>query len=546
VIFAFGTHSAVALIIAGVVVLCGVALVVTDKLGWPNPRARAWLLILVTSAMVWLGYAGVGFLSGPAVAAAMAVTLGALLLRQRGMWVAIVLALVGTVSIALGMTQGWLPVPDPRDIAMDNPMAWLRTTAVSMLITSVMVLLVLQVVTHLERATRRVRDEVARRREADRARSETAMAAMAAGHLETLGKLVAGVAHDFNNNLTAMLSLSELLVARLKHGSEEHRLAEEIVQSAVGASELTRRLNSYSRRPATKPAVGDLKMVLDAAVTLFEHSTDSSVQVETNYDSRPINIEGHLASLQNAVLNLLINARDAMPSGGTVTITTQPLEKSDAGAVERVRVLIQDTGTGVPDELREQIFTPFFTTKPAGMGTGLGLPGVLATVQSHGGTLGVESEVGKTVFTIELPVARQRSKSISESKQPVRGTGNILVIDDDPAIRAAAKITLEQLGYRASVSSGGKHAVELLRRDPTAFDLVVLDLMMPELNGEDTFELLRGVAPEQRVLLWSGNAAEDQVSRLLARGAIGFVEKPFRTLELSHTLAEVLTQSRPV
>jgi CheY-like chemotaxis protein len=246
-------------------------------------------------------------------------------------------------------------------------------------------------------------------------------------------------------------------------------------------------------------------------------------------------------------MNLLVNARDAMPEGGTLTVGTSSLELTRSGSkgmpVGTCIVLeVIDTGRGIPKQQLRQIFDPFFTTKPVGKGTGLGLAAVAGTVKAHGGSIEVNSDEGVgTVFRIYLPCTDPvGSVQLRAATTVVHGEGEILLVEDDAMVSMTAIATLQSFGYRVTHAADGRAALEQVAAHPGRFQLVLLDLRMPGLSGEQTFEKLRELEPGLPVLIWSGYGAEQDVSSMLRRGAVGFVQKPYRVAELSRTVADKL------
>jgi CheY-like chemotaxis protein len=227
-----------------------------------------------------------------------------------------------------------------------------------------------------------------------------------------------------------------------------------------------------------------------------------------------------------------------MPDGGTLTISTQLLRTSTGNSVV---LEVKDEGRGIDAALLPNIFDPFFTTKPIGRGTGLGLAAVAGTVKSHGGTIDVESALGEgTRFTVTLPVKNETPASRVAAGEVTLGSGEILLVDDDAMVSFTATTTLKSFGYTVTHAPEGKVAVELVSREPQRYGLVLLDLRMPGMSGEQTFDALRAINPELRVLIWSGYGAEQDIAAMLRRGAKGFIQKPYRVAELSRVIAEAM------
>jgi len=289
----------------------------------------------------------------------------------------------------------------------------------------------------------------------------------------------------------------------------------------------------------------DLHAVIEQAVMLARRSMDPSITIVTELNARYATVAGDAALLQSAVLNLLINARDAMPNGGRLTVATASVEltRASAGGLPAglcVVLEVIDTGGGIPKEQVPKIFDPFFTTKPVGKGTGLGLSAVAGTVKAHGGTIEVNSDLDAgTAFRVYLPCTDPETASVTPpSTRVVHGEGEILLVEDDAMVSMTAVATLQSFGYHVTHAADGKSALEQVSAHPRRFQLVLLDLRMPGLSSEATFDKLRELEPGLPVLLWSGYGAEQDVSALLKRGAAGFVQKPYRVTELSRVVAE--------
>jgi CheY-like chemotaxis protein len=316
-------------------------------------------------------------------------------------------------------------------------------------------------------------------------------------------------------------------------------------------AELTRQLLAYSRKARMLQTPTDLHAVVNEAVAIARRSMGPDVTIVTELNARHFTVNGDAALLQSAVLNLLVNARDAMPQGGTVTVATAAVELTRSGAkglpVGMCVVLeVIDTGRGIPKEQVPHVFDPFFTTKPVGKGTGLGLAAVSGTVKAHGGSIEVNSDVdGGTAFRVYLPCADYDV----EQPQPadasiVHGEGEILLIEDDPMVSFTAIATLQSFGYQVTHAADGRSALEQVSAHPRRFQLALLDLRMPGLSGEATFDKLRELEPSLPVLIWSGYGAEQDVSSMLKRGAAGFVQKPYRVAELSRTVAQKIRKTK--
>lgn len=536
------THARALLTV--VALLAGLAMGIPALTGRPSGTLRGWLIVIPSILVSLGGYATVGTLSGPGVCLTVCLMLAGLLLGRRAMIAVTLAAGLAMSAIGWAMVGGRLPAPSPRDVSMTNPVMWLRTLSITFLAVGLFGGMMLAFVGRIEASLSLARSETRRRERAERARAEAERVALEARQLETVGRLAAGVAHDFNNNLTAIMGCAELLKEDLAADPDARELAESILQASQHAAELTRQLLAYSRKAQMLLVATDLHHVITSAVSLLRRSIDPSIQVVSVLEAQRATVAADRALLESALLNLLVNGRDAMPEGGTLRVHTRSLELPASGTPSGPCVLLEisDSGSGIAPELLPQIFDPFFTTKPLGRGTGLGLAAVSGTIKAHGGRIEVSSALGRgTTFRIYLPTIEQPDSQPrpAEHESP-HGRGEILLVEDDAMVSLTAVATLKSLGYAVTHASAGQAAIELLRQHPGRFALVLLDLRMPGMSGEATFEALRELDPTLRVLIWSGYAAEQDVSTMLARGAAGFVQKPYRITELSQAIARAL------
>ncbi len=518
--------------------------------GKPKGTLRAWLLIGPSLSVALLGFALVGFLSGPAVVLTFTLMMAGLLLGNRVMLVLSVIVALGLCVIAWAMIYSVIPAPNARDISMTHAVPWLRTILVTFLAVAFLGNLLIEIVARMERSLAQAHKETRLREQADRAKAEAEIRSLEAKQLETIGRLAAGVAHDFNNNLTAIIGCAELLREDCSTDASKRELVDDILKSSRRAAELTGQLLAYARKAKIELVPTDIHQLLEAAVALLRRSIDPRVQVIAQLQAENSVVLADATLLENALLNLLVNARDAMPNGGQLTLATTTYNVAE-GTPEAARglsvgthILIEvlDTGQGIGQEHLPKVFEPFFTTKPVGKGTGLGLSAVYGTIKTLSGSIEVESEPGcGTAFRIMLPCVAANLVSLKvETAFPVTGSGQILLVDDDVAVRKTAVLTLQSLGYEVTMASDGTVALELLRASPGRFDLVLLDLRMPKLSGEATFDELRKLAPTLPVLVWSGYGDEQAVAAMLRKGAVGFIQKPYRIPELSRLVEQAI------
>ena len=383
------------------------------------------------------------------------------------------------------------------------------------------------------------------RRAAEREKHELEARLFRAQKLESLGLLAGGIAHDFANLLTVILTSTSLASAR----SQDPQISEELT-AITGAAErgalLTRQLLAISRtHPLTIQAI-DVGDRLRSLASLLQRILPERIALELSDDGEPPLVEGDPSQLDQVLMNLCINARDAMPDGGVLRIRTDLVPaRTDVSPDENpgpwVAISVTDSGSGMPPDVVERVFEPFYTTKPDRAGTGLGLAVVFSIVRQHGGTITCQSRVGEgTTFRILLPLARDREPSLVPlSTSPRAGSGRILIADDDIDIRETVGRILESAGYSTVVVADGNEACAALRHE--RFDLAFLDVVMPGPTCQDLVARLRGIRPELRILLSSGYAAESDVLRLAHEQCSGLLVKPFAFAELMRAVRDALT-----
>ncbi len=374
--------------------------------------------------------------------------------------------------------------------------------------------------------------------------------------MQALGQLAGGIAHDFNNMLAGILGASELIEKYVGGNVRAKKYIDIIGGTAKRAAELTGKLLTFSSKGSRLSGPLDMHGVIREAVSLLERSIDKRIRLVLELEAVETYVIGDSAQLENAILNLGVNARDAMPEGGALIVTTDnPVldeeycrtVSADISPGQYIRVSVRDTGTGIPAGLLDRIFEPFFTTKAIGKGTGLGLSAVYGTVMDHRGDIAVYSEQDEgTVFHIYLPVTAEAARHDKPVTEPlIHGTGLIMVVDDEEAIRTTVTHFLEEFGYDVLPAADGVEALEVYKADMDRIDLVILDMVMPRMNGRDTFFAIRALNPNARVILASGFVDTVRAAEMEAKGLLGIIKKPYFRAELSRIVSEALKYPAP-
>ena len=368
--------------------------------------------------------------------------------------------------------------------------------------------------------------------------------------MDAIGQLAGGVAHDFNNMLAGILSSAELLAQAFPAEDPRARLVKLIATASHRAADLTGKLLSFSRKGKVLSIPVDLHRIIQDTLMLLQRSIDRRIEVQADLGGGQPHVIGDPSQLENALLNIAINARDAMPEGGILRVSTRAVTL-DASQCLRggfplspgafVKISIADTGCGIPSEILERIFEPFFTTKPVGKGTGLGLSAVYGIVKDHKGSLEVESVVGVgTTFTIHLPLEQQIRPVPLDESPTHQGAGMVLVIDDEDLVRNTVSLVLQSLGYEVLQARDGVEGLSLYESHPGRIQIVLLDMVMPGLSGQETFRRLRACDPKVRIIIASGFTSELSLAGLEREGLNGFLQKPFGRNDLMKVLEEAL------
>ena len=395
--------------------------------------------------------------------------------------------------------------------------------------------------------------DVSERKDAEAEKRKLETQVRQAQKMESIGTLAGGIAHDFNNILMGIQGNASLMLLKTKKGEVNYEKLKNIETYVENGTELTKQLLGFARRGKYYAIATDLNNVIDRSASMFGR-TKKEIRMHSDLQPELWTVEVDRGQIEQALLNLYVNAWQAMPQGGDLYLKTENIildadfansmpYKVEAG--DYIKITVTDTGSGIDKETRERIFEPFFTTKEMGRGTGLGLASVYGIIKGHGGYINVysEEEAG-TTFTIYLPAS---GKAVQQEKiEPVatvsKGSGTVLLIDDEEMIIKVGEELLQELGYNVLVARSGQRAIELYKKYTDKIDLVIMDLIMPGMGGGETFDRLKEINPDVKVLLSSGYSINGQASEILERGCDGFIQKPFNINQLSEKIQTIFGQ----
>jgi len=366
--------------------------------------------------------------------------------------------------------------------------------------------------------------------------------------MESLGTLAGGIAHDFNNLLMAIQGRTDIMIMDKDSSHPDFGYLRGIEDYVESAADLTKQLLGFARSGKYEVKPANINEFIKKQNQMFGR-TKKEITIHGTYEKNLWSVEVDRGQIDQVILNLYINAWQAMPAGGHLYIQTQnvtldenytELYQVDLG--KYVKISITDTGIGMDKATQERIFDPFFTTKEMGRGTGLGLASAYGIIKNHGGFINVYSEKGEgSRFNIYLPASE---KEVIEEKKPagdtLRGSETVLFVDDEDMIIETAEDLLETLGYKVLTAGGGKEAIETYKKNKEQIDIVILDMVMPDMSGGETYDKLKEINPDIKVLLASGYSINGAATEILDRGCNGFIQKPAKTMELSQKLREIL------
>ena len=368
--------------------------------------------------------------------------------------------------------------------------------------------------------------------------------------LEAIGLLAGGIAHDFNNQLTGIMAFADLIRMTANDDVEILDCAEGILAASRRSSELTGKLLAFARKGNILAIPVDIHQVVGEVISLLSHTIDKRILIHRKLAAHPSMVLGDPTRLENALLNLALNARDAMPSGGAITFTTEitALEEDFCRTLhgdflpgDYIHVRVIDTGCGMDKKTLNRIFDPFFTTKERGKGSGMGLPSVYGTVLSHKGAVTVDSEPGNgSTFHLYLPLLKDAVDTPAGEAPPApegKYLGHILIVDDESIVAESIKRLLMLLGYTVTLCRNGREAIDFYNANWTSVDIVIIDMIMPVMSGSDTFLAMKKINPEIVAFIASGYCLDGEAQDILDGGAKGFMQKPFDISELRKRLS---------
>jgi PAS domain S-box-containing protein len=398
-----------------------------------------------------------------------------------------------------------------------------------------------------------VAQDITERKQAEEAKAKFEVQLQQALKFEAIATLAGGIAHDFNNLLMGIQGRISLVSLNIEtsHPHWEHIQAiEEYIRSATN---LTRQLLGFAKGGKYEVKPIDMNELVLSSSAMFGR-TKKEIRIHTTCKASPLVVEADRGQIEQVLLNMYINAWQAMPlGGGDLSLETNIVALDEvyckSNKIEPgryVNVSIKDTGAGMDEATRLRIFDPFFTTKEKSRGTGMGLASALGIIKNHGGMIAVDSEVGHgTTFNIFLPFSdKEAYREVPTDGSCITGSANILLVDDEEFIVVVCQTMLEKLGYRVIVCGGGQEAVKVITDMGNEIDLVILDMIMPGMDGGSTFDHIREIQPDMPVLLSSGYSIDGHADNIIRKGCNGFIQKPYNISELSQKIKKMLDESQ--
>jgi two-component system cell cycle sensor histidine kinase/response regulator CckA len=363
--------------------------------------------------------------------------------------------------------------------------------------------------------------------------------------MEAIGTLAGGIAHDFNNILMGIQGYASLVKSGFPQDSDEYKRLSSIDEYVFSGAEMARQLLGFAQKSRQETSLINLNFLLKMSAKMFGR-TKKDIVIEQYLQKDLWGTIVDEGQIKQVLLNLFVNAWQAMPDGGKIIIRSENVVLDDFGLDDGgsyVKISVSDTGMGMTDEVMDRIFDPFFTTKTRGQGTGLGLATAYGIIKSHNGSIKVKSKPGQgSSFMIFLPAKQTRvqgSEIKEEQKQIFNGRGTVLLVDDEKGVIEVCTEMIQTLGYKVRTAGNGEEALGILGQPDHKIDIVILDMIMPKMNGKETFEQIRLAAPEVKVMISSGYSKENEIKEMMKKGCDAFIFKPFDVATLSEKLKSV-------
>lgn len=386
------------------------------------------------------------------------------------------------------------------------------------------------------------------RKQAEKEKKKIEVQLLQAQKTETIGTLVGGVAHNFNNLLMGIQGYTSLMLFETDSSNPNYARLKNIEKMVKSRLDLTRQLLAYARKGQEEVKPLDLNQLVEETSETFA-GTRKEFTIHRELDEDLYTIEADQGQIEQLLLNLYANSADAMPEGGCLILKTSNTSHKnmkgklyDPKPANYATLSVTDTGVGMDKPTMKRIFEPFFTTKDMGQGTGLGLASAYGIIKAHNGYIDVDSRIGQeTTFNIYLPASEIKlRKDVKIPEELIKATGTVLIIDDEEVILAVGSELLESIGYKVLTAIDGKEAIEIYKNNMDKIDIVLLDMIMPDMGGGKVFDAIKKINPDAKVLLISGYSLDNQVAEILNRGCDGFIQKPFNSNELSVKIKEIL------
>ncbi|MCJ7774433.1 MAG: response regulator, partial [Desulfobacterales bacterium] len=368
--------------------------------------------------------------------------------------------------------------------------------------------------------------------------------------MEAVGTLAGGIAHDFNNLLMGILGRTSLTLADIDTSHPHYENLTEIEKYVTSAVDLTKQLLGFARRGMYEVKPTNINTLVKDQGKMFGR-TRKEISIHGKYADDLWSAEVDKNQIEQVLMNIFVNAWQAMPNGGELYVQTENVHLDETHTTpfegtpgKYVKISVTDTGIGMKEEIQKKIFDPFFTTKEKERGTGMGLSSAYGIIKNHKGFINVYSKPGEgSTFNIYLPASEKKAIVIKEpSEELLKGTGTILLVDDEDMILNVGEKILNRIGYEVITASSGHEAIDLYRKNRDRINLVILDMIMPKMSGSETYDSLKAIHPDVTVLLSSGYSLDGRAKDILNKGCDGFIQKPFNMKQLSQKISEILSK----